>query len=309
MSVQAMSWAIEQRRVMDPTARHLLLCMANYADKHGRNVWASATTLAEDTGLSERSVRMKRQLLEEIGVIRRGNQAVVAAEVSRVDRRPVNYDLDMGGGLHLVHPAEQRAHAGNGVHVVHPDGVQLVHPEEGTGCTSFRDGVHHVPPRGARGAPKPSFNRQGTDTHIGGPAPRDYEGAFEGHGEPATHSSVGGTAAGAAARLLRELGYRVTSQDPNLIAAVGEGVTLEQLREFAEVYPPTHPKCTGGSAGYVVAAARSQRAQPANVVSIGGSHGNSIARSSARPSRSEEIAAAGRALDELEAERERNGGR
>lgn len=307
MSVQAMSWAIEQRRVMDPTARHLLLCMANYADKQGRNVWAAASTLAEDTGLSERAVRMKRQLLEEIGVIRRGNQAVVAAEVARSDRRPINYDLDMAGGLHHVHPVELRQGTPVGVNDVHPDGVQLVHPDQATGCTSFRDGVHHIPQRGAPRAPKPSINHQVTDTHTGEPSHSDVVGTFEGHALGT--GLVLGTQAGAAARLLRELGYRVTSQEPNLIAALGEGVTHELLREFAEVYPANHPKCSGRSAGYVIAAARSQLAQAATVVSIGASHGNSGTRSSARQSRSEEIAAAGRALDDLEAERERNGGR
>ena len=93
MSIQSMTWALEQRVVTDPTCRHVLLCLANYADKNGRGAFPSASSLSDDTGLSERTIRYKLDALEAAGVIRRGNQAIAAAYIDRYDRRPVVYDM------------------------------------------------------------------------------------------------------------------------------------------------------------------------------------------------------------------------
>ena len=79
MSVQAMTWALEQRLVMAPTARHVLLCLANYADKAGRGAFPSANSLSEDTGLAVRTIRTALESLREAGAIRLGNQAIAAA--------------------------------------------------------------------------------------------------------------------------------------------------------------------------------------------------------------------------------------
>ena len=136
MSVQAMAWAIEQRRETDPTARHLLLAMGNYADKTGRNCFPSVATLASDTGLSERTIRQKLAQLEAAGLIRRGNQRIAEVEIARADRRPVVYNLDLPEARGAaVAPRYKERGAADGV-----NGVQLT-AERGaadgrTGCTS-----------------------------------------------------------------------------------------------------------------------------------------------------------------------------
>ena len=104
MSVQAMAWAIEQQLVTGATARHVLLVLANYADHEGRCAFPSAATLARNTGLTERGVRLKLAELQKLGAIRLGNQAIVAAHIDRADRRPVVYDLCITG-VNVVHPA------------------------------------------------------------------------------------------------------------------------------------------------------------------------------------------------------------
>jgi len=58
---------------------------------------------------------------------------------------------------------------------------------------------------------------------------------------------------------LRQRGLRITPQHPDLIAAVGEGVTVAALEAMAELYP-------GKPAGYVIAAARRQHAEGATPI-------------------------------------------
>lgn len=129
-----MSWAIEQQLVKDPSGRHVLLALANYAGKNGEAAFPAVATLAEDTGLSERTVRAKLDALEELGVIVRGNQAIAAAHIARADRRPVCYDL-------CIH-AER--------------GAGFAPREDATGCSSRSDGVQMTQERGAGAAPDPS---------------------------------------------------------------------------------------------------------------------------------------------------------
>ena len=123
-----MSWALEQTVVSDPTARHVLLCLANYADKSGRAAFPSAKSLSADTGLAIRTVRYKLDGLLEAGAIRLGNQAIAAAYIDRHDRRPVVYDLCTERGAPDA-PGKQRGAS-----------------HDATGCISQQNGVHHVHP-------------------------------------------------------------------------------------------------------------------------------------------------------------------
>ena len=136
-----MAWAIEQQLVTGATARHVLLVLANYADHEGRCAFPSAATLARNTGLTERGVRLKLAELQKLGAIKLGNQAVSAAWIDRADRRPVVYDLCITG-VHAVHPVS-------------------------TGCISGQDGVQATAPRGAAPAPKPSLIHQRAFAHAG----------------------------------------------------------------------------------------------------------------------------------------------
>lgn len=63
-----------------------------------------------------------------------------------------------------------------------------------------------------------------------------------------------------AAIALRAIGKPTTPQNPDLIAASAEGVTVEELTSLAELYP-------GKPASYVIAAARRQHAEGAKPVS------------------------------------------
>ena len=64
---------------------------------------------------------------------------------------------------------------------------------------------------------------------------------------------------------LRKRGFRCTPHNPDLLAAVAEGVTVSALCDMAESYP-------GKPAGYVIAAARREHAQPPSTVPQGDRH-------------------------------------
>jgi hypothetical protein len=96
LSIQAVAWALNQRRVKLPTRRLVLMCLANYADAKGANSFPSLVRLSLDTGLDERNVRRHLRALEQDGVIRPGNQLIAAAHIARADRRPTVYDILMG---------------------------------------------------------------------------------------------------------------------------------------------------------------------------------------------------------------------
>lgn len=140
MSVQAMSWALTQQVVTDSHTRHVLLCLANYADQSGRAAFPAVSSLALDTGLAPRTVQYRLRELESIGLIRRGNQAVAAAYITQRDRVPVCYDLDLSRGAQDAPRSERGA------------------PEDATGCTPEQNGVHATTERGAPGAPNPPIN-------------------------------------------------------------------------------------------------------------------------------------------------------
>ncbi|AVB15065.1 MULTISPECIES: helix-turn-helix domain-containing protein [Pseudomonas syringae group] len=141
-----MSWALQIPRVTlsDSSARHVLLCLANYAGTDGRGAFPSATTLSEDTGLSERTVRSKLELLRASELIVPGNQALAAVYIERHDRRPVVYDLPIKRGANPAPRTERGA-------------------DDGTGCKSQQNGVQNSTERGAKFAPNTSLNHQLTE--------------------------------------------------------------------------------------------------------------------------------------------------
>ncbi|AVD89635.1 helix-turn-helix domain-containing protein [Pseudomonas sp. SWI44] len=151
MSVQSMSWALEQRDIVDATARYVLLVLANYADKNGRGAFPSSASISDDTGLSIRTVKYKLDHLLEIGAIRLGNQAIAGAYIDRHDRRPTVYDLCVERGAPAAPGSERGAN------------------DDATGCSSRQNGVQTTTERGAGAAPNPSINHQGTTKEPKGP--------------------------------------------------------------------------------------------------------------------------------------------
>lgn len=103
-----MTWALNlapvpmdsPRRGTKPTpssaCAFVLVGLANHAEPDGSNAFPGVATLARYTRLSERHVRRALDRLEEAGVIRPGDPAVVAARIKRGDRRPKGYDLNFG---------------------------------------------------------------------------------------------------------------------------------------------------------------------------------------------------------------------
>lgn len=136
-----MAWAIEQQVVTEAHARHVLLCLANYADNSGKAAFPSTATLMQDTGMSESTIRRKLDVLEQAGLIVKGNQKVVAAYIARGDRRPVCYDMAMkkSRGVSLTGRDER--------------GVT----ETGTGCQPDANGVSAECERGVTVTPNPSL--------------------------------------------------------------------------------------------------------------------------------------------------------
>lgn len=140
MSVQAMSWALSQQVVTESHSRHVLLCLANYADQAGRAAFPAVSSLALDTGLAPRTVQYRLRDLESSGLISRGNQAIAAAYITQRDRVPVCYDLDLSRGAQDAPRSERGAR------------------HDATGCTPEQSGVHVTTERGAQRAPNPSIN-------------------------------------------------------------------------------------------------------------------------------------------------------
>lgn len=87
-----MVWALTKAPVADPVARLVLVGLANHAGPDGRGARPRQATLAEYVGVSTRTVRTKLRLLEDLGLIREGDQRTVAH--LDANRRPVVWDLD-----------------------------------------------------------------------------------------------------------------------------------------------------------------------------------------------------------------------
>lgn len=132
-----MAWALAQQNVADPSARHILLCLANYANQDGQAAFPSVERLRQNTGLSERTIRYKLDLLESLAVITRGKTEIAAAYIGRADRVPVCYNICM----------ERPANNSRGA---------TGSPRAKTGCKQGASEVQMEEKRGASTAPKPS---------------------------------------------------------------------------------------------------------------------------------------------------------
>ncbi|MGW1246965.1 helix-turn-helix domain-containing protein [Streptomyces sp. NPDC002535] len=91
MSVEATVWALKFAPPMPPQYLGTLLGLADHADSKGRGAYPSIPTLAAYTCKSERSVQRDLKGLREGGLIRPGDESLVAHIPS--DRRPEVYDL------------------------------------------------------------------------------------------------------------------------------------------------------------------------------------------------------------------------
>ncbi len=160
MSVEATSWALQQQALTDPGARAVLFGLANHANHEGRHAFPSVDLLCRYTGLGRRTVISKLKLLQEKGLIRRGNQKVAAAIIDRADRRPVVYDLALGVGIKSIDIGDEQS-----PDVPESRDAENAPRENEPGATdASRDGngVQMTTPRGARAAPETSLTNPHT---------------------------------------------------------------------------------------------------------------------------------------------------
>lgn len=91
MSVQAMTWVLDEAPDLPHHLVATLMTLANYADKEGRNAFPAQSVIADHVRKSERMVRRDLQQLQDLKLLVEGDQRVVAH--IRPDRRPVVWNL------------------------------------------------------------------------------------------------------------------------------------------------------------------------------------------------------------------------
>jgi DNA-binding Lrp family transcriptional regulator len=148
----------------------VLVGLANHADPDGTGAFPSVQTLMRYTRLSERTVRTTLDRLEEAGVIKPCDPALIAARIKRADQRPKGYDLGLAFVRTDLSDAEVQALSRLFPGLRHrieaaKNGVQRLHLVTDTGCNERSDGVQPVQERGATVAPEPSLEPSiGTNT-------------------------------------------------------------------------------------------------------------------------------------------------
>lgn len=152
MSYQACNWAVAQQIVTDSPARHILLCMANYASVTGEDVWMSAARLSRETGLSIRTVRYKLDLLQEAGLITPGDDRILAIKFPRADQRPLIFNLNLKmTGLQELHPVGDERPAAHDTNDLQLRTERPAGAAPNTGITNHIDQpVPPKPPKGGR---------------------------------------------------------------------------------------------------------------------------------------------------------------
>ena len=90
MSIELVARAKKTSLHGDSTAKLLLIVLADYANDEGM-AWPSVKTMAEETEKSERSIQLLLRKLEQMRLIRKGDQKLVAKYAK--GRRPTVYKL------------------------------------------------------------------------------------------------------------------------------------------------------------------------------------------------------------------------
>jgi hypothetical protein len=93
VSLAAILWALTEADTGDPAEALYLVAMADNTDGQGRGCWRSMGTLASHARMSRRTAIRVQQRLEAAGLIRPGDQQLVAHIPS--NQRPRVWDLAM----------------------------------------------------------------------------------------------------------------------------------------------------------------------------------------------------------------------
>ena len=108
MSIEATAWALHQR-CPTPTAKLVLLGLANHAHADGTGAWPSVETLAGYADCDRRTVQRSLRALEKEGLAARSDWQ---PEHIDAGRRPVAYDLPLSGRHDAAPDLEEGRHHG-----------------------------------------------------------------------------------------------------------------------------------------------------------------------------------------------------
>lgn len=162
MSVEAISWALNEAPDVPPQCVAVLIGLANHAHANGRAAYPSQERLAHYARKSVRSVQNDLKTLEGLGLIRRGDQRHVL--FLPADRRPVVYELAMERRQPLSGALDPSAEPQSGKPAEVPDrGEADFAPVPERGEAQYRAGRSVVPSGAKRASYEPSFNRPGTN--------------------------------------------------------------------------------------------------------------------------------------------------
>lgn len=277
MSNEAITWSL---RVQVPkghsSAKHVLFVMANQANGDpARGVpvlsWASIAYIVDATSQDRKTVISNIAKLREWGLIEDTGQRVGRT------KQVIVYALNIGPDLLSSLPVEEfrnrcRSTGRRAGQEAGSNGPNIGTVPKSEPSQYSAETVPILVGKGPNIGTRNPRNPKGTGISPDAHAPDDRDGQLEGHAGGIDGSPAEPTAAGRIAATLRRLGYRITSHDPDLLSAVADGVTVDHITEFAELYPADHAKCRG-SAGYVIGAARRQLAE--STMQTGDSHANS----------------------------------
>ncbi|MGQ5267693.1 helix-turn-helix domain-containing protein [Xanthomonas arboricola] len=272
MSVEAITWALKQP-VDKSSAKFVLVVLANCAGGDNWEAYPSVAYLAEATGQDRKTVLTNMARLVAAGLIRdTGHRRGTTNQVIVYRLNPPSAAAQQGDASapspsveHQIKQSQKRDRSS----VEHFDIEEARNWDSFEGQTvPFFPGNSPVfpPEQSQKRDTEPSYNHQGSNTpHT--------TGADSAQGVCGTPAGFIAAALNRAALSLNRPGLRTTSQHPDLIAAAGEGVTAEHLLELSDVYPDK-------PAGYLITAARRQRATGANTITSGAS-AHAIPRESA----------------------------
>ena len=106
MSWEATSWALREAPAPTPTARLILIALADRCGRDGRSAWPTMQVLAQEAHTSESTVWRSLKALEQRGVIARGDQSLACRDEHGrylpVQYRPTVWVLNMGVSLEHV---------------------------------------------------------------------------------------------------------------------------------------------------------------------------------------------------------------
>lgn len=168
MSVEAISWVLNEAPDVPPQCVAVLLGLANHAHANGRAAYPSQERLAHYARKSVRAVQNDLKKLVELGLIRRGDQRHVLHLPA--DRRPVVYDLAMERRRPVPEALDPFAEPQSGKSAEVPDrGEADFTPVADRGEAQYRAGRSTVPNGAKPASYEPAFNRPGTNRRASAP--------------------------------------------------------------------------------------------------------------------------------------------